>query len=339
MTTTIKAGIIGATGYAGIQLYKIILQHPQAEVIAMGSREHIGDPACNEFPELLGQCNLPFVAPTDDIFYTCDVIFFATPHGVAMKSAQQFLDKNIKVIDLGADFRIKNLQVWQDWYGMEHTSPQLVENCVYGLPENYENEIKNASLIANPGCYPTAITLGLTPLLKNKLIDTQTIIADCKSGVSGAGRKPQIGTLLCEASENLKAYGVNHHRHKPEIEQELSMLAQESIEITFVPHLIPMKRGMLATIYTTLTDNATTINIQELFDNYYKNNDSVHILANETQPQTASVVGTNNCQIGLKQSGNMLIITSVIDNVIKGASGQAVQNMNIMFGLDVNTGL
>jgi N-acetyl-gamma-glutamyl-phosphate reductase len=339
MTTTIKAGIIGATGYAGIQLYKIILQHPQAEVIAMGSREHIGDPVHNEFPELLGQCNLPFVAPTDDIFYTCDVIFFATPHGVAMKSAQQFLDKNIKVIDLGADFRIKNLQVWQDWYGMEHTSPQLVEKCVYGLPENYGNEIKNASLIANPGCYPTAITLGLTPLLKNKLIDTQTIIADCKSGVSGAGRKPQIGTLLCEASENLKAYGVNHHRHKPEIEQELSVLAQESIEITFVPHLIPMKRGMLATIYTTLTDNATTINIQELFDNYYKNNDSVHILPNETQPQTASVVGTNNCQIGLKQSGNMLIITSVIDNVIKGASGQAVQNMNIMFDLDINTGL
>jgi N-acetyl-gamma-glutamyl-phosphate reductase len=204
------------------------------------------------------------------------------------------------------------------------------------LPETYEAQIKNANLIANPGCYPTTITLGLKPLLEQKLIDLNSIIADCKSGVSGAGRKPQMGTLLCEASENLKAYGVDNHRHKPEIEQELSLLAGEKIEITFVPHLIPMKRGMLATIYVNLKKDCE---VQKLFADYYKDNDFVFVLGENQQPQTASVVGTNNCQIGLKQSGNKLIITSVIDNVVKGASGQAVQNMNLMFGFDIGEGL
>jgi N-acetyl-gamma-glutamyl-phosphate reductase len=335
----IKAGIIGATGYAGIELYKILLNHKSVEVIAMGSRADANSPVSDEFPELIGKCDLDFVAPTNDIFFDCGVVFFATPHGVAMNSAKTFLDKGIKVIDLGADFRIQDLEVWSKWYGMEHTQKDLVESCVYGLPETYEAQIKNANLIANPGCYPTTITLGLKPLLEQKLIDLNSIIADCKSGVSGAGRKPQMGTLLCEASENLKAYGVDNHRHKPEIEQELSLLAGEKIEITFVPHLIPMKRGMLATIYVDLIENIDDCEVQKLFADYYKDNDFVFVLGENQQPQTASVVGTNNCQIGLKQSGNKLIITSVIDNVVKGASGQAVQNMNLMFGFDIGEGL
>ena len=331
----IKAGIIGATGYTGLELYRLLHKHQQVDIIAMSSRTS-GKMVASEFPNLIGNCDLSFVDPKDDIFYNCDIIFFATPHGVAMQSVAQFLAKGIKIIDLGADFRIQDTKVWSSWYGMEHTETTILKNCIYGLPEVYEDKIKQANIVANPGCYPTAIMLSLKPLLENNLIDTSTIIADCKSGVSGAGRGANIATLLCESSENITAYGVNHHRHKPEIEQELSLIAKENIEIIFVPHLIPMQRGMLVTIYVDLKQD---INIFDLFKNHYKNDKLVYILANEIQPQTKSVRGTNNCQIGLKKSGSKLIITTVIDNLIKGASGQAVQNMNLMFGFDKNLGL
>lgn len=332
----IKAGIIGATGYAGIELYRLLQNHTRVQVIAMGSRANDGELVSKEFPHLLGICDLKFTKPTADIFNSCDVVFFATPHGVAMNSAKSFIDKGIKVIDLGADFRITDTRVWSKWYGMEHTESTLLKNRVYGMVENYPNQIKNATLIANPGCYPTAIMLGLKPLLGHNLIDTKTIIADCKSGVSGAGRGASVGTLLCEAGENLKPYGVDNHRHKPEIEQELSIVAGEPVEIVFVPHLIPMQRGMLATIYIDLIKD---IDSEKCFVDYYAKNSSVFVLKNNLQPNTSSVVGTNNCHIGIKQSGKKLIITTVIDNLIKGAGGQAIQNMNLMFDFDINCGL
>ncbi len=332
----IKIGIIGATGYTGLELMRLLLAHPRAEMVAICSRAKAGVSVSSEFPSLLGRLDLCFIAPDDDQLLECDLIFFATPHGVAMNGVGKFLDKGIKIIDLGADFRIKDALEWSQWYAMPHTQSALLARAVYGLPEVYKSQIKTADLVANPGCYPTVITLALKPLLEAGMINTQSIIADCKSGVSGAGRGANIATLFCEVNESLKPYNVNEHRHKPETQQVLSEIAGEDVAFIFTPHLIPMTRGMLATVYVDLVRDG---DFQALFEQHYQNSAFVDILPQGAYPQTKSVRGTNHCQIALKQAGKRLIVMAVIDNVLKGASGQAVQNMNIMFDLSERLGL
>ncbi|CAC9527091.1 N-acetyl-gamma-glutamyl-phosphate reductase (EC 1.2.1.38) [uncultured Gammaproteobacteria bacterium] len=335
----IKVGIIGGTGYTGIELLRLLHNHAQVEVIAISSRSEVGQRVDKMFPSLVGQCDLVFSLPDDAILDECEVIFFATPHGVAMKNAGDFIKQGIKVIDLGADFRLKDKAEYQKWYESEHTQDDLLSSAIYGLCEVNREQIKNATLIANPGCYPTAIQLALKPLIDNKLIDLSSIIADCKSGVSGAGRGVNQATLLCEVSESFKAYGVSGHRHYPEIKQELALLAGESVELTFVPHLVPMIRGMQATLYVDLLDNATEV--QSVFAEAYKDEHFVTVLDAGVTPETRSVKSSNFCQIAVQKApdSNKLIVISVIDNLVKGASGQAIQNMNLMFGFDENLGL
>lgn len=335
----IRVGIIGVTGYTGLELLRILAHHPHAKVTHVGVRSEVDTPITQIFPSLIGSYDaLTCISVNDEAFYDCDVVFFATPYGVAMNRAESFLDRGVKVIDLGADFRMQNHTEWSQWYDMPHEATSTLTKAVYGLVEAHAPAITNAHLVANPGCYPTAIMLGLLPLLEQQLISSK-IIADCKSGVSGAGRSPKTNTLLCEASENLTAYGVNHHRHKPEIVEQLHQF-DSSLELVFTPHLIPMKRGMLATLYI---DVNTTISVQEMYADYYKDNHMIHIMPSGTQPQTKSVIGTPATHIGIVQDtdehASSLIITSAIDNVAKGASAQAVQNMNLMFGHKVNTGL
>ncbi|MDC9715593.1 MAG: N-acetyl-gamma-glutamyl-phosphate reductase [Gammaproteobacteria bacterium] len=335
----IKVGIIGGTGYTGVELLRLLHSHPKVEVIAISSRSEAGQRVDKMFPSLVGQSDLVFSLPDDEILNRCNVIFFATPHGVAMENAGGFIEQGIKVIDLGADFRLNDKAEYQQWYGLEHTQNDLLSAAVYGLCEINREQIKAATLIANPGCYPTAIQLALKPLIDNKLIDLSSIIADCKSGVSGAGRGANQATLLCEVSESFKAYGVSGHRHYPEIKQELELLAGESIGLTFVPHLVPMIRGMQATLYVDLLDGNT--DVQSVFEDAYKNEHFVAVLGAGTTPETRSVKSSNFCQIAVQKApdGNKLIVVSVIDNLVKGASGQAIQNMNLMFGLDENLGL
>ena len=333
---SIKAGIIGGTGYTGLELVRLLHNHPNAKITHLCSRTNVGKAVAVEFPNLINYVDLDFIAADDNALFECDVIFFATPHGVAMNSVGKFLDKGIKIIDLSADFRIKDSVEWSKWYGIKHTQAALLQNAVYGLPELYNSQIKNAALVANPGCYPTAITLALKPLLEANAIDTKSIIADCKSGVSGAGRAANVATLFCEVNESLKPYNTNQHRHKPETQQVLSEIAGTAVDFIFSPHLIPMTRGMLASVYVDLIKD---IDPQELFENHYQDNKFVQLLPNGIYPQTQSVKGTNNCHISIQKSANKLIIMAVIDNLIKGASGQAVQNMNLMFDFDEGMGL
>ena len=335
----IKAGIIGGTGYTGVELLRLLHNHDGVEVVAISSRSLDGKRVDSIFPSLVGHSDLVFSLPSDNILNTCDVIFFATPHGVAMEGAGAFIDKGIKVIDLGADFRITDQTEWSKWYGMEHTQAELLDSAVYGLPETNRAQVKDAMLLANPGCYPTAVQLALKPLITNKLISLSGIVADCKSGVSGAGRAANQAMLLCETSESLKSYGVSGHRHYPEIKQALEILAGEPVNFTFVPHLVPMIRGMQATIYVDLLDE--NIDIRPYFVDTYSNEPFVTILGDGVYPETRSVKSSNFCQISVQKipNSNKLVIMSVIDNLVKGASGQAVQNMNIMFGLDETSGL
>ena len=335
----IKAGIIGGTGYTGVELLRLLHNHDGVEVVAISSRSLDGERVDSIFPSLVGHSDLVFSLPSDNILNTCDVIFFATPHGVAMEGAGAFIDKGIKVIDLGADFRITDQTEWSKWYGMEHTQAELLDSAVYGLPETNRAQVKDAMLLANPGCYPTAVQLALKPLITNKLISLSGIVADCKSGVSGAGRAANQAMLLCETSESLKSYGVSGHRHYPEIKQALEILAGEPVNFTFVPHLVPMIRGMQATIYVDLLDES--IDIRPYFVDTYSNEPFVTILGDGVYPETRSVKSSNFCQISVQKipNCNKLVIMSVIDNLVKGASGQAVQNMNIMFGLDETSGL
>jgi len=335
----IKAGIIGGTGYTGVELLRLLHNHDGVEVVAISSRSLDGKRVDSIFPSLVGHLDLVFSLPSDNILNTCDVIFFATPHGVAMEGAGAFIDKGIKVIDLGADFRITDQTEWSKWYGMEHTQAELLDSAVYGLPETNRAQVKDAMLLANPGCYPTAVQLALKPLITNKLISLSGIVADCKSGVSGAGRAANQAMLLCETSESLKSYGVSGHRHYPEIKQALEILAGEPVNFTFVPHLVPMIRGMQATIYVDLLDES--IDIRPYFVDTYSNEPFVTILGDGVYPETRSVKSSNFCQISVQKipNSNKLVIMSVIDNLVKGASGQAVQNMNIMFGLDETSGL
>lgn len=334
----IQVGIVGGTGYTGVELLRLLAQHPQIELRAITSRGDAGSAVAEMFPSLRGRVALDFVDPKAASLENCDVVFFATPNGIAMGQARALLDSGVRVIDLAADFRIKDSAEWEKWYGMKHAAPELLAGAVYGLPEVNREKIRSARLVANPGCYPTAVQLGFLPLVEAGLVDTDYLIADAKSGVSGAGRKAEVHTLFSEASDNFKAYGVAGHRHLPEIRQGLSIAAGKSVGLTFVPHLTPMIRGIHATLYARITREA---DFQEIYASRYKSEPFVDVLPFASHPETRSVRAANMCRIALHrpQGGDTLVVLSVIDNLVKGAAGQAVQNMNIMFGIDECAGL
>lgn len=335
----IKAGIVGGTGYTGVELLRLLAMHPQVDVQVVTSRAEKGLRVDAVYPNLRGFNDLCFVAPVVENLTACDVVFFATPNATAMTMAKELLAADVKLIDLSADFRLKDVAVWEKWYGAKHACPKLLEQAVYGLPETNRELIKRADLVANPGCYPTATQLGFLPLLKANVIESSMLIADAKSGVSGAGRSASVVGLMSESGESFKAYGVPGHRHLPEISQELSHLSASPVSLTFTPHLVPMIRGIHATLYAPLKE--TGINLQDLFETFYADEPFVDVLPSGAHPDTGDVRGTNRCQIAVHQpqGGQVVTVLSVIDNLVKGASGQAVHNMNIMFGLGEKTGL
>jgi N-acetyl-gamma-glutamyl-phosphate reductase len=329
----IKVGIVGGTGYTGVELLRLLARHPQVELSAITSRKEAGMKVADMFPNLRGWVSLAFSDPEQAGLDKCNVVFFATPNGVAMQQAGALLDAGVKVIDLAADFRLKDVKEWESWYKMEHACPDLVGEAVYGLPEINRAAIKGARLIANPGCYPTAVQLGFLPLIEAGLVDTSYLVADAKSGVSGAGRKAETHILFAEAADNFKAYAVQGHRHLPEIRQGLSRAAGHTVGLTFVPHLTPMIRGIHATLYARLNDKEA--DVQALYEKRYQDEAFVDVLPAGSHPETRSVRGANICRIALHrpQDGDVVVVLSVIDNLVKGAAGQAVQNMNILFGL------
>lgn len=335
----IKVGVVGGTGYTGVELLRLLATHPQVQLQAVTSRGEAGTPVCGLFPNLRGYVDLDFTEPDVDVLADCELVFFATPNGIAMKMARDLLDKGVRLIDLAADFRLRDAAVWQQWYGMEHACPELLQAAVYGLPEVHRAAIATARLVANPGCYPTAVQLGLLPLVEAGCVDTDSLIADCKSGVSGAGRGASVANLLAEASESFKAYAVTGHRHLPEIRQGLALAAGKSVGLTFVPHLTPMIRGIHATLYARRRDDG--VDVQAVFEARYREEPFVDVLPAGSHPETRSVKGANDCRIAVHVApdGRTLVVLSVIDNLVKGAAGQAVQNMNIMFDLDERAGL
>ena len=334
----IKVGIVGGTGYTGVELLRLLAQHPDSEIVAITSRGDAGTPVCSMFPSLRNRVDLKFEDPAVADLKKCDVVFFATPNGVAMQQAPELLDAGVRVVDLAADFRITDIAEWEKWYGMQHACPDWVGKAVYGLPEVNRAAIREARLVANPGCYPTAVQLGFMPLVESGLIDLDHLIADTKSGVSGAGRKAEVSSLFSEAADNFKAYGVPGHRHLPEIRQGLSRMAGQTVGLTFVPHLTPIIRGIHATLYAQIKGEA---DFQALYEKHYANEPFVDVLPAKSHPDTRSVRAANVCRIAVHrpQGGNTLVVLSVIDNLVKGAAGQAVQNMNIMFGLPETEGL
>jgi len=336
--SNIKVGIVGGTGYTGVELLRLLAQHPQAELVAITSRKEAGMPVAELFPSLRGKVELAFSDPSQASLGQCQVVFFATPNAVAMEQAASLLDQGVKIVDLSADFRIKDVSDWERWYKAKHASPGLVAEAVYGLPELQREAIRSARLIANPGCYPTAVQLGFMPLLEAGVVDTQSLIADAKSGVSGAGRKAEVNILFAEAGDNFHAYGIPGHRHLPEIRQGLAGMAGHAVGLTFVPHLTPMIRGIHATLYARITKEA---DFQALFEQRYANEPFVDVLPPGSHPETRSVRAANVCRIAVHrpQGGSTLVICSVIDNLVKGAAGQAIQNMNLMFGLPEQSGL
>ena len=335
----IRAGIVGGTGYTGVELLRMLALHPDVEVAVVTSRTDAGLRVDSLYPGLRGYINLAFSLPDLENLAQCDVVFFATPNGTAMLMAGQLLAHGVKVIDLSADFRLKDAQEWSHWYGMEHACPDLIADAVYGLPEVNREAIKQANLIACPGCYPTAVQLGFLPLLEKGLLDIKYLIADVKSGVSGAGRKAEIAALMSETGESFKAYAVSGHRHLPEITQGLELIAGASVGLTFVPHLTPMIRGIHATLYGHT--KASLDDIQLLYEQRYANETFVDVLPQGSHPDTRNVRGSNMCQISIHQpqGGQTLVVLSVIDNLVKGAAGQAIQAMNLMFGLQEDRGL
>lgn len=335
----IKAGIVGGTGYTGVELLRLLAGHPHVELTTITSRGEKGVTVSQLFPNLRGRVDLAFVEPDDAALKNCDVVFFATPNGTAMQNTLTLLEAGVKVIDLAADFRLRQAGEWEQWYGMPHACPELLAEAVYGLPEVNRAAIRCARLVANPGCYPTAVQLGFLPLLESGVIDPQSLIADAKSGVSGAGRKAEVGILLGEAGDNFKAYNVSAHRHHPEICQGLTTASGQSVELVFVPHLTPMIRGIHATLYATLTD--LDADLQALFEKRYVGEPFVDVLPPKSHPETRSVRGANQCRLAVHrpQNGKTVVVLSVIDNLVKGAAGQAVQNMNLMFDLPEVIGL
>jgi len=335
----IKVGIVGGTGYTGVELLRLLAAHPNVEVRAITSRKDAGTKVANMFPSLRGVYDLAFVEPAEAHLASCNVVFFATPHGVAMAQARELVGAGVKIIDLAADFRLRDPTVFEKWYGMAHTCPDLLEESVYGLPEVNRAKIKRARIVGNPGCYPTAVQLGFLPLLEAGVVDAAHLVADCKSGVSGAGRKEEMGLLFAEASDNFRAYGVKGHRHHPEIVQGLAAASKSPVSLVFTPHLVPMIRGIHATLYARLTDPRA--DLQAIFEKRYANEPFVDVMPPGSMPDTRSVRAGNVCRIAVHrpQGGDMAVVLAVEDNLVKGAAGQAVQNMNLMFDLPETTGL
>jgi N-acetyl-gamma-glutamyl-phosphate reductase len=335
----IKAGVVGATGYTGIETLRLLVRHPQVEIHVITSRSEKGKTVTDVFPALRGHLDKKFSDPQVKQLTECDIVFFATPNASAMNQVPGLLDAGVRVIDLSADFRLKDADVWSQWYGQNHSAPDLLEQAVYGLPEINRAAISTAQLVANPGCYPTAIILALLPILENGVVSTDGLIADAKSGVSGAGRKAVLNTQFCETSESFAAYAASGHRHLPEICQTLKEVTGHSIDLTFVPHLVPMVRGIHATMYARIQKNE--VDVQKIFEDKYVNEPYVDVLPADSHPDTRSVRGSNFCRIAIHvpQKQNILVVLSVIDNLVKGAAGQAIQNMNIMFGLDECEGI
>jgi N-acetyl-gamma-glutamyl-phosphate reductase len=334
----LKVGIVGGTGYTGVELLRLLSGHPGVELAAITSRAESGRRVDDLFPNLRGHVDLMFTEPDPAALAGCELVFFATPHNVAMNSVPELLDRNIRVIDLSADFRLRDAELWSSWYGEPHACPQLLDEAVYGLPEVNRDRIATARLVACPGCYPTAIQLGFYPLLAKNLVAVDSLIANAASGVSGAGRQAKLDNLLTEAGDNFKAYAVGGHRHLPEIEQGLSDMAGEPVHLTFVPHLAPMIRGIHATLYARLHGS---VNLQEVFESHYTQEPFVDVLPFGRQPQTRVVRGANVCQMAVSQpqGRDTVVVTVVEDNLVKGASGQAIQAMNIMLGFDETLGL
>jgi N-acetyl-gamma-glutamyl-phosphate reductase len=334
----IKVGVVGGTGYTGVELLRLLATHPEVEIAAITSRGEAGTPVARLFPSLRRHVDLEFSDPAATDLTACDCVFFATPNGVAMGQARSLVDAGVKVIDLSADFRLKDLTTWERWYRMKHAAPELVAEAVYGLPEINRARIGGARLVANPGCYATAVQLALLPLVETDFVDHGHLVADAKSGVSGAGRKAEVDILFSEASDNFKAYAVGGHRHHPEIVQSLGEAGAGPIGLTFVPHLVPMIRGILATVYARITRET---DFQRLFEQRYSGEAFVDVLPPGTQPETRWVRGSNMCRIAVHRpmDSDTLVVLAVEDNLVKGAAGQAVQNMNIMFGLAEGLGL
>lgn len=335
----IRAGIVGGTGYTGVELMRCLSGHPEVELAAVTSRTEQGKPVAGIFPSLRGVVDLTFTNPESAALSDCDVVFFATPSGTAMHQAPGLLEAGVKVIDLSADYRLRDKEVWEHWYDLKHASPDYLSEAVYGLPEVNRSDIAGARLVANPGCYPTVIQLGFLPLLEKDLVQTDSLIADAKSGVSGAGRNTSLVTQFCETGESFSAYSAGGHRHLPEIKQGLGFLSHGEIELVFVPHLLPIIRGIHATLYARLKEPG--VDLHELFTRRYESEHFVDVLPPGAHPDTASVCGSNTCRISVfqPQDGSTAVILAVEDNLVKGAAGQALQNMNIMYGLDEVTGL
>ena len=338
----IKVGIVGGTGYTGVELLRLLAQHPEIELRAITSRKEAGTPVSAMFPGLRRHIDLKFSEPTPQTLRGCDVVFFATPNGVAMGEARAVLDAGARIVDLSADFRIRDIAEWERWYKTKHAAPELVREAVYGLPEVNREGIRKARLIANPGCYPTAVQLGFLPLVESGVVDLDHLIADAKSGVSGAGRKAELHLAFAEASDNFMAYNVPGHRHWPEIRQGLAQAARREVGLTFTTHLLPIIRGIHATLYARVTKEA---DFQALYEKRYAGEPFVDVMPAGSHPDTRSVRAANMCRVAVHRppqgsgKSDTLVILSVIDNLTKGAAGQAVQNMNLMFGLAETTGL
>ncbi len=335
----LDVGVVGATGYTGVELLRLLARHPGVNVKVVTSRSEAGMRVDRMFPSLRGHLPVTFSEPDPEALRECDVVFFATPNGTAMKIVPGLLERGCKVVDLSADFRLKDVATWEKWYGMSHACAEYLAEAVYGLPEVNRAAIGEARLVANPGCYPTAVQLGFIPLLASGAVDSSFLVADVKSGVSGAGRKADVGYLLCEVSESMKAYAINGHRHLPEITQGLNAVAQKPVNLTFMPHLTPMIRGIQASLYAPLLDKS--LDLQALFEAYYKDEPFVDVLEAGLSPETRNVRGTNRCQLAVcrPQQADMVVVLAAEDNLVKGAAGQAVQNMNLMCGFAETTGL
>lgn len=337
----IKAGVVGGTGYTGVELLRLLVSHPEVQLQAVTSRTEEGMPVADMYPSLRGRVDIAFCAPDNARLTDCDVVFFATPHGVAMAQAPELLAAGVKVIDLAADFRLQDTATFEKWYKMPHSCPELLKEAAYGLVELNRDSIRTARIVGNPGCYPTTMQLGYAPLLKTGVIDPLHLIADCKSGVSGAGRKTEIATLFSEASDNFKAYGVSGHRHLPETLEQLGRLTSAKVGLLFTPHLAPMIRGMHSTLYARLSRDIDNAALQALFDDAYRNEPFIDVMPFGAHPETRTTRASNILRIALHRpdNGDTVVVLVVQDNLLKGAAGQAVQCMNLMFGLEETTGL
>ena len=339
----LKVGIVGGTGYTGSELLRILALHPGVDLAVITSRGEAGMAVARLFPHLRGRVSLCFTEPDPRLLGSCDLVFFATPNGTAMQLAPELLDLGVRVIDLAADFRLKDPREWESWYGMPHACPGLLEEAAYGLPELNREAIRGARLVANPGCYPTAVTLGFTPLLARGIIDPAWLIADAKSGSSGAGRKAEVSMLMSEVGESFRAYSAEGHRHAPEIAQNLRAFSGITAHLAFVPHLVPMIRGIEATLYGRLRAGAglSGVDLESLYRDFYAGEAFVDVMPAGSHPDTRSVRGSNLCRISvtLQRASDVVVVQSVIDNLVKGAAGQAVQNMNLMFGFEETQGL